>query len=153
MNRYLLLKAIMVTSLLAVSEASLAVNICSLTQTSAGIMVVDNNSPSPTSIASTHAGGVSGSVTVVCDSTGAITVNNPVPIGAGAIAAFTTGGMYGATVLFGGVLKASISKGTSSTSSAIPSGVYQVNAFINKAGAVLPPGDYAVTVTTTLVPN
>lgn len=153
MNRPLLLKAIMVTSLLAVSGVSLAANVCSLTQTSAGIMVVDTNSPSPTSIASTNAGGVSGSVTVVCDSTGAITVDNPIPTGAGASAAFTSGSMYGAEVLLGGVPKASISKGTSSTSSVISSGVYQVNAFINKGGAVLPPGDYAVTVSTTLVAN
>jgi hypothetical protein len=145
-----MLKAVMVASLLAMSEASLAV--CSLTQTSAGIMVVDNNSPSPTSIASTHAGGVSGSVTVSCDSTGAITVANPVPTGAGAIAAFAAGADYGADVQLGGVVVASISRSTTSTTSAISSGVYQVNAFINHASG-LPAGDYTVTVTTTLVAN
>jgi hypothetical protein len=43
--------------------------------------------------------------------------------------------------------------GTSIPTASIVSGVYKVNAYFNNGVTVLPAGDYAVTVTTTLVAN
>jgi hypothetical protein len=136
-------------SLAILSFAVSAANVCTLTQTSSGVM---KTNLSGTAIGSVQAGGISGSITVSCDTTGTITVENPIAVGLGAVNAFATGANYGADVSQSGSVKASISRSNSSTTANIPSGVYQVNAYIDNATA-LPPGDYAVTVITVLVAN
>lgn len=157
-----ILKAAMAVNLLAVSGASFALtavtpfagyvgNVCTLAQTSSGVMVAN---AAGTSIGSTGNGGISvpGTVTVACNTTGTVSVANPVATGAAAITEYAAGINYGATVDLGAANKASITKGGVSSTSSIASGVYNVNAWLNK-GTALPAGNYAVTVTTTLVAN
>jgi len=104
-------------------------------------------------IGSEQVGGLAGTVTIQCDNTGIITVSNPIAVGTGAVAVFISGASYGASVSQASVIKASISKGQASTTAVVSSGVYQINAYIDNGATALPPGHYAISVTTTLVAN
>jgi hypothetical protein len=82
-----------------------------------------------------------------------ISVANPVPIGAAAIAAFAGNTQYGAQIHQNGNLIVAASKGGSSTSSSIPLGNFSVSVWIDNGTTPLPAGDYTVSVTTTLLAN
>jgi hypothetical protein len=60
---------------------------------------------------------------------------------------------YGATVHQNGRLIAAISKNGAATFSVMPIGNFEVSAYIDNGNTPLPPGNYAVSVTTTLLPN
>jgi hypothetical protein len=82
-----------------------------------------------------------------------ISVANPVPIGAAAITAFANNAQYGVKIHQNGNLVVSISKGEPSTSLPIPLGNFTVGVWLDGGATPLPPGDYTVSVTTTLLAN
>ncbi|MFI3189625.1 MAG: hypothetical protein QX190_08675 [Methylococcales bacterium] len=82
-----------------------------------------------------------------------ISVANPVPIGAAAIAAFAGNTQYGAQIHQNGNLIVAASKGGSSAPSSIPLGNFTVSVWIDGGTTPLPAGDYTVSVTTTLLAN
>ncbi len=82
-----------------------------------------------------------------------ISVGNPVPIGAAAIAAFAGNAQYGVKIHQNGNLIVAISKGEPSISLPIPLGNFTVSVWIDGGTTPLPAGDYTVSVTTTLLAN
>ena len=147
MKTNLMLKAAMTLSLLA-AGCSLA-SACTMVSTSAGIMTI---SPDGRGMDSAQAGASQGTITVICDTTGIISVANPIPVGAGASLAFANGSNYGASILLAGTSYATINNTGASSFSPISSGVYSVHAWLS-SGVALPAGDYAMTVTSSLVAN
>jgi hypothetical protein len=156
-----ILKSTMAVALLAVSGASFAASVdtnftgtignnCSLTAVSDGTLKQNTSSVFGDVINSTAAGATAGTIQVTCNTTGTLTVANPVGVGAAAITTLANPSNF----RWSAITDASTATqyaAAGGAGSSVPTGLYYVHATLGTPGTALPAGDYAVKVTSTLV--